>query len=63
MEELEKLKNWQRCYMKISITVWSRIYLDLEPFLKERDADGVPIITFFYRQFNEVLRGRYDLDK
>ncbi|MEI6900882.1 MAG: AAA family ATPase, partial [Bacteroidota bacterium] len=44
---------------KIPIVVWSRLFLDLEPFLTERDADGVPIITFFHRQFNEVLRKRY----
>jgi NACHT domain- and WD repeat-containing protein len=47
--------------MKIPIAVWSRLYFDIEPFLTERDADGVPIITFFHRQFNEVLRERYDL--
>jgi hypothetical protein len=46
---------------KIPIVVWSRLFLDLEPFLTERDADGVPIITFFHRQFNEVLRKRYEL--
>lgn len=50
-------------YMKIPIATWSRLYLDLEPFLTERDADGVPIITFFHRQFNEVLRERYHLSK
>jgi Cdc6-like AAA superfamily ATPase len=47
--------------MKIPMVVWSRLYLDLEPFLTERDADGVPIITFFHRQFNEVLQERYGL--
>ena len=46
---------------KIPIVVWSRLFLDLYPFLTERDADGVPIITFFHRQFNEVLRGRYGI--
>jgi hypothetical protein len=46
---------------KIPIVFWSRLFLDLEPFLTERDADGVPIITFFHRQFNEVLRERYKL--
>jgi hypothetical protein len=58
---LEKTEEGQRGYMKIPIAVWSRLYLDLEPFLTERDADGVPIITFFHRQFNEVLRERYKL--
>ena len=47
---------------KIPIVVWSRLFLDLEPFLTERDADGVPIITFFHRQFIEVLKGRYELN-
>jgi len=60
-EALEKPKEGPRGYMKIPIAVWSRLYLDLEPFLTERDADGVPIITFFHRQFNEVLRERYEL--
>ena len=47
--------------MKIPIVVWSRLFLDLEPYLTERDADGVPIIAFFHRQFNEVLGRRYGL--
>jgi len=46
---------------RIPIVYWSRLYIDLEPYLTERDADGVPIITFFHRQFNEVLRERYEL--
>ncbi len=46
---------------KIPIVVWSRLFLDLEPFLTERDADGVPIFTFFHRQFIEVLKERYGL--
>jgi len=56
-DHLDELKAAGR----IPIAVWSRLYLDLEPFLTERDADGVPIITFFHRQFNEVLRDRYGL--
>jgi hypothetical protein len=59
IDQKEKLKG----AMKIPIVVWSRLFLDLEPFLTERDADGVPIITFFHRQFNEVLRERYGLDE
>ena len=60
-EELIGMKEELKCAMKIPIVVWSRLYLDLEPYLAERDADGVPIITFFHRQFNEVLRERYQL--
>lgn len=46
---------------KIPIVVWSRLFHDLEPFLTERDADGVLIVTFFHKQFNEVLKERYKL--
>jgi|GEM_PF-4339880 len=62
-KEIEDKKDEQKRYMKIPIAAWSRLHLDLEPFLTERDADGVPIITFFHRQFNEVLRKRYQLVK
>jgi len=47
--------------MKIPIVLWSRLFLDLEPFLTEKDADGVPIITFFHQQFFGVLKERYGL--
>jgi hypothetical protein len=60
-QELIEMKEDLKGAMKIPIVVWSRLYLDLEPYLTERDADGVPIITFFHRQFNEVLRERYGL--
>jgi hypothetical protein len=46
---------------KIPIVPWSRLYHDLAPYLAERDADGVPITTFLHRQFEEVLRQRYEL--
>lgn len=59
--ELEDTEKEPKALMKIPIAPWSRLYLDLEPFLTERDADGVPIITFFHRQFNKVLRERYHL--
>jgi ABC-type oligopeptide transport system ATPase subunit len=59
--DLDNPKEGPAGYMKIPIAVWSRLYFELEPFLTERDADGVPIITFFHRQFNKVLRERYDL--
>jgi ABC-type dipeptide/oligopeptide/nickel transport system ATPase subunit len=60
-KEMESSKAEPKRTMKIPIVLWSRLFLDLEPFLTERDADGVPIITFFHRQFNEVLRERYGL--
>jgi hypothetical protein len=58
-EHREELKQ----VTKIPIVVWSRLFLDLEPFLTEVDADGVPIITFFHKQFVKVLQERYKLIK
>lgn len=60
-KELEESETGPKILMKIPIVLWSRLFLDLEPFLTERDADGVPIITFFHRQFNKVLSERYEL--
>jgi hypothetical protein len=60
-ERLEKPEKGPKVLMKIPIVLWSRLFLDLEPFLTEKDADGVPIITFFHQQFFEVLKERYEL--
>lgn len=60
-ELIDQMNELKKGNMKIPIVIWSRLYLDLEPYLTERDADGVAIITFFHRQFNEVLKERYDL--
>jgi hypothetical protein len=60
-QELIDMRVELKGSMKIPIVVWSRLYLDLEPFLTERDAHGIPIITFFHRQFIEVLGERYGL--
>ncbi len=62
-QELTDMKKQLGNSMKMPIALWSRLFLDLEPFLTERDADGVPIITFFHRQFNEVLAKRYNLSE
>lgn len=56
---LDELKEIGR----FPIVVWSRFFLDMEPFLTERDADGVPIIAFFHRQFVKVLQERYKLSE
>ena len=61
-EDLEKEVKGVRGYMKIPISVWSRFYQDMEPYLAEKDADGIPIITLFHRKFIEVLRIRYNLN-
>jgi hypothetical protein len=49
IEELERLPY----------VVWSRLFLDLEPYLTERDADGIAVITFYHGKFREYAGERY----
>ncbi len=44
---------------KLPIVVWSRLFLDMEPNLTSRDADGLPIICFYHRNFINYTRARY----
>lgn len=44
---------------KLPMVVWSRLFLDLEPYLTERKTSGIPILTFFHRQFNQAVKTRY----
>jgi WD40 repeat protein len=44
---------------RLPIVVWSRLFLDLEPYLTEKDATGFPIISFYHRQFAEYATQRY----
>jgi hypothetical protein len=39
---------------RLPVVVWSRLYLDLEPYLIERSADGASLLSFFHRQMGEV---------
>ena len=57
----EVLQNFiQRAYheppeKRLPVVVWSRLYFDLEPYLTERTADGTILMTFYHRQFAEVV--------
>jgi len=39
--------------------VWSRLHLDLAPFLTERRADNTVLLSFYHRQVGEVVARRY----
>jgi len=41
---------------RIPWIVWSRLYSDLEPYLTARGVDHTSTISFFHRQFNEVIK-------
>ena len=48
---------------KIPVVIWSRFYLDLEDHLREKEVEGVRILTFFHRQINEYMKERYGNNK
>jgi len=44
---------------RLPIAVWSRLYLDLAPYLVEREAQDVVVLGFFHRQVGDVIGRRY----
>ena len=43
----------------LPVVVWSRLYLDLEPYLAWRQADGMELLGFYHRQLREAVEARY----
>ncbi|MBI3272396.1 MAG: DUF4062 domain-containing protein [Planctomycetes bacterium] len=39
---------------RLPVAVWSRLFLDLEPYLMERRGDGAALLTFHHRQLGEA---------
>jgi len=44
---------------RLPVVVWSRLNLDLMPYLTEKYADGTLLMTFFHKQFGEVIKNEY----
>ena len=42
--------------------LWSRLYADLEPYLKLRSADGTVLLSFYHRVVGESVTRRYLAD-
>jgi WD40 repeat protein len=51
-QEVEELK-------KLPIVVWSRLFLDLEPYLTTKNADGLSIMSFYHRKFIDHAQTKY----
>ncbi len=43
----------------LPVIVWSRLYLDIEPYLKERFAPGGNVMAFYHLQVSERAASRY----
>eukprot|EP00004_Rigifila_ramosa_P011305 TRINITY_DN2401_c0_g1_i4.p1 TRINITY_DN2401_c0_g1~~TRINITY_DN2401_c0_g1_i4.p1 ORF type:complete len:1509 (-),score=386.44 TRINITY_DN2401_c0_g1_i4:835-4707(-) len=39
---------------RLPVVLWSRLFLDLEPYLCEKRADGTEVLNFYHRQFREA---------
>ena len=42
---------------RLPFAIWARLYQDLAPYLTSRSSPGGPLLGFFHRQLEEVVRG------
>jgi len=48
---------------KLPVVIWSRLYFDLKPYLIQRRADETLLLSFFHRQFMEIVKTKYLVGK
>jgi len=41
---------------RLPIVLWSRLSLDLAPYLAERESEGAALMTFYHRELGDVAR-------
>ncbi len=46
-------------FKRIPVVLWSRLYLDLEPYLTERTEDGTTLLIFYHLQFGQYTMRAY----
>ena len=51
--DFDQRKHHEVSERRLPVVVWSRLSLDLEPYLTERAAPGGTVITFYHRQLAE----------
>jgi hypothetical protein len=57
---LEEVKRFhQPPEEKLPVVLWSRLYFDLEPYLRQRKADETSLFAFYHRQLELVARQDY----
>ena len=44
---------------QLPVSVWSRLFFDLKPYLTERAADGTSLLGFYHLQLAEAVAARY----
>jgi len=51
--DFDRRKHHEVSERRLPVVVWSRLSLDLEPYLTERAAPGGTVISFYHRQLEE----------
>ena len=51
--DFDQRKHHEVSERRLPVVVWSRLSLDLEPYLTERAAPGGTVLTFYHRQLAE----------
>ena len=59
LRDFERRAHHTPSERRLPVVVWSRLYFDLRPYLRQQSADGVTLIVFFHRQFKEVAAAKY----
>jgi hypothetical protein len=57
--DFDQRKHHEVSERRLPVVVWSRLSLDLEPYLTERAAPGGTVLTFYHRQLAERVAGRF----
>lgn len=59
MEDFRKRSPRSPRASQLPVIIWSRLYLDLKPYLTERHADHSLLLTFYHRQFEKAVAMAY----
>jgi WD40 repeat protein len=57
--DFDKRKHHEVSERRLPVVVWSRLLLDLEPYLTERAAPGAKVVSFYHRQLAEQAVARF----
>ena len=58
-DDFDKKKHHEVSERRLPVVVWSRLSLDLEPYLTERATPGGTVIAFYHRQLAERVKAKY----
>jgi len=63
MDDFKKRSPKSPPVEQLPVAVWSRLHIDMAPYLTERQADGAALLAFYHRQLAEVAKEEFLTDK